>query len=436
MVENTSPNSLNLGCSVTLTSLVTNESYDITPMVHVAKMYENIFIPFNTCELLISDIGDILNRYFLQGLEAVTITFTDITRLEEPYQKLFQIILCEDVTYTSESIMFNRKVYKLYGVSLHKFIDSTKTVQKYYEETNTSSIVEDILTNYLLLPPDSLSIDTNTTQIKYTAPNLSPLNTINSLLKLSVSTEYTSSSYVCFENESGIHYKTVEQLIKEGRELLDTEEGQDQYTYTYTPTILDDNTESFFQSKILQNFKQDKKYNIISMWETGAIAHNSIEYDIVNKEPVEINYKLGDYVDSFYKLENDPIILKEYLQNVATSNKTYVMYNGYKDTEPYNTGLQEARSQKLAYFNMLQQNVFTCTVPAGTKIKAGDVLRVIIPEFASEILSTDKEEFRISGYFLVGDITREITELNTGNSKFNSILTLYKDSYNDAFATE
>jgi hypothetical protein len=182
---------------------------DVTHLMQIMEVYEDITLPGINVELVLLDDRDLQDILPLVGSETLIVNY------ESPglgsFVHTFALTAMHD---ENPAPNLKTKAYRLVGVAMEVIRHKTSLVDKSYR-TQYSAMVQDIFQTYLQ-SGNSLEVEQTKGIQHYTVTNKKPFVSIKDILSRSVSDSHESSSYVFFENQQGFHFVTMEQLSGQG----------------------------------------------------------------------------------------------------------------------------------------------------------------------------------------------------------------------------
>ena len=193
-----------------ITIVTKSGSFDITNLFIELNLYDSLFMPIMSGNIVITDSQGLSSKFLFDGSEAILIDIgkdgdSDIGRIKKAY-RIYKQTNRINLNQNSESYILNFVSDELI------YSDQQKINQSY--EATYSKIVENILLNYLQVPKNQLKgIYEDSSGIrKVVIPNLSPLDAIEWCAKRALDKE-TSPSYVFYKNLIGYNFVSLSTLL-------------------------------------------------------------------------------------------------------------------------------------------------------------------------------------------------------------------------------
>jgi len=186
---------------------------DVRLILNEINIYEDMFSPVITGNIILHDSNDLINKLPITGFEYLSIEFEKPSSSQK-YSKVFRIYKLTD----RQRINAQNEMFVLHFCSEELIINESCRVSKTYQDKTIDSIVRDIALNYLKVDPKKIP----TSQIKPTVgthsiviPNWHPFFAISWLSRIAMHFLYSSPSYVFFEDRDGFHFTPLELLSQQ-----------------------------------------------------------------------------------------------------------------------------------------------------------------------------------------------------------------------------
>ena len=207
-----------------------DEVRDITELVYGFSIYEDLFSPTVSCELIITDAEGLNTTFPIVGDEHVTIIYKTrgVKTDKEQYTtrvRTFQVYKMAKVVESAE----RQQNYKLFGVDDHFIMNEMIDLNTSYVGSNCVKAISDIFkSNFIknvndefrpfIIYPKLFGLETNdvlesTNSSFYIAPGVTPFEAISYLKGEAEHKNLTNSSdYVFYQDYNGFHLTTLTEL--------------------------------------------------------------------------------------------------------------------------------------------------------------------------------------------------------------------------------
>lgn len=268
-----------LGFSLPLVKWPSGEEVLINTWQEIC-IYEAIDRPFMTGYITLLDTA-IASRTFVGGEQ---ITFEFHSPFEEgEFRQTFTVFGKTNEPISERGV----RAVKLLFTSEEALAASTKRYCRLWDKP-IPSIVDDIIQDLPLSqqPAGLKQFFKDDTQVnfKYVAPNKTAEDIIHTLL--GVCFDDQGYPFVMFENNSGIHFKSLKTLL---------EDYNDDEIFIYDnllqiqalPTI-----SAQQRALTLESLQVNRNFDLLSLLRRGAFNTRVVGYDMINRRPVDVDYDI------------------------------------------------------------------------------------------------------------------------------------------------
>lgn len=311
-------------------TITTSTGFTQTVLNQVAgiQIFEDIFSPFISGNILFYDSLDLTNLFPFTGEETVRIKIhtPSFTGKHQVIDQKFYIYKLSD----RETINNSTVVYRLHFISIEAIIDINKKISQCFEG-RCSDIVSDIIKKGYGLQTDKKSnIESTPNGIKYVSNYWSPIKNINYIADRSINSK-NSPSFVFFENRNGLNFISLDTLYSTPiiHEFNQNEKSRD---------FLDSGSSIVDVDADYQNIKHislPEGFDYMAGTLQGLYASKQISYDMVTKK---YSVKHFDMLSDFSKnnhLNKFPItskkVIKKNNSTIFVTPKSYGNFNNFGD---------------------------------------------------------------------------------------------------------
>ena len=426
---------------VELTKLVLISSsgvaIDLTELVITINMYESVFSHAMSGSILIGDTNNLAVNLPIIGQEYLRI-------------KLNTPSLDDNAIDYSENVFVIYKIKKRVAEGLMQVLElqftspemlkSNRTrVSKSYTDT-VDNIAEDILTNerYIDTKKD-LFIEPTTGIRRVVVPNLHPYDALRRLATESISKENSSPHYMFYENNRGLHFRSLQSLYAQGitgKYHAGEQAADEEYTG-------DDESGDLIQSmKRIVSFDMGTNNDTLANIKSGMLGSTIFSHDIYNKSYDKTTFGYFDNFEDHKRIsENAPYNdnpIDEDLNTLGNFTDARIHLHSVPsdtDTQHYETDtssylyssnrLSDSLLSRQSRFGELRSGIgLTMEIAGNTTIAAGDMIDVQLP-IAGIDHDDDKVDKYYSGIYLITNLRHIFTPMERTHQ---ILLTLAKDS--------
>lgn len=381
-----------------------NTQAEINPsdQIQSIDIYEDFNSPSLYAEVNLIDKIGMIYDFPIVGEEEIDITF-QTPGLPYPVTYKFNVYSVSDVQQDMTSKGYS---YTLKCVSKEHMVQANINILQSYNET-IDDIVFNILVRYL---KTNKSIDIDDTKGNETIiiNKMTPFTAIDMLRQRAVHKSYVSSSFVFFENQNGFNFKSIEQMLEDGKKNIGTKKF-----YYFQDTQRNSTTESLMFRSIIE-FENIGRTDINDIIQQGGIRNRVKTFDIFTKGVEDTEFDLTQKFTNMVPIDNKNTlnISDTQIQNFA-NNSTFNFFIP-KDTDRNPNYLEDMKGAKRAFLKLFNSNFVRVYIPGDSSIKAGDVVELNLPQSSGTTSGKSTDEL-VSGNYIVSRLRHCLTTL--GKSK-------------------
>ena len=426
---------------VELTKLVLISSsgvaIDLTEVVININMYESVFSRAMSGSVLIGDTNNLSVNLPIIGQEYLSI------KLNTPSLDDNAIDYSENVFVVykikSREADGQMQVLELQFTSPEMLKNNRIRISKSYTDT-IDNITEDIFTNerYLNTKKD-LFIEPTIGIRRMVVPNLHPYDIIRNLATESISKENGSPHYVFFENNRGLHFRSLQSLYAQGitGKYHSGEQASDE---KYTG---DNESGALMQSmKRIVNFSMGTNNDTLANIKSGMLGSTIFSHDIYNKSYNKTTFGYFDNFEDNERISENPTYNdnpidedENTLGNFKDARIHLHSIPSDTDTQHYETDtssyayasnrLSDSLLSRQSRFGELRSGIgLTIEIAGNTTIAAGDMIDIQLP-----IAGIDHNDDKVDKYYSGEYLITNLRHIFTPRERTHQILlTLAKDS--------
>lgn len=366
---------------------------NILAQVVAVEVYEDLFTPFRTINVVIKDSVDYITKFPFIGEEYLDVKIYTPTIEDQAIEGKFYVYRTADRTPLK-----NREVtYTLKAISEEWVTDiNTKLSQTF--KGNCSELAKKIISDGLKTEKELL-IEDSINKTAFTAGYWNPVRCLNMLSQNAVNSNQ-SPSFLFYENRDGFNFKSIEKLLedKSYRKFIRDNYSRDVESNS---TFSRRNTDEDYK-RILEMTVPDVG-DYLDETINGRLKSHIISHDIATNE-----YNTADF-----SLKKETLLNPEpgYKKPVASPkgstivmNKHFMAYDEYADATNVTTV-----QKRLSFFQNIMKFKLTMMVIGRTDYKVGQIFELSVPK-ATEILKgdADTDDPVISGRYLVSAVAHYI----------------------------
>ena len=433
----------------------------IDKQVIEVNIYQDLYEPFMTCEILFEDAlgfysGESINKLRQPGFTGNDIFIINYTTTfpDDNIPSKSQAFVLYDVTARTRS-KEKSEVFALTGISIEGWLSVDKKISRSYghntkKNTNTishyvNSIVDEFVYNRQAKDVyDSLTAnlkmtikkkntyDETNSRIPYIVPNLEPISAIKTLMR-EADNDKDTNLFTFYEDSIGFHFADVSKLVD--KKFVDT--------FTYEPS----NAAEGGQSKSMVDLKKIFSYEVIKQTNSleskmmGLFKSKTINIDIIKKNKTEVVYNYDISGPKLPKLNSGNLPHKHIVSGTSSSDaKVYMRtsrigHDSYKLFEPEHHLPKKSNTllgKRESYIEHLANIMMSVILNGDSELNVGDKINLVIPKATT--IGNDKEaniDKYLSGYYMITKLRHIIKGDN-----MDTVIEVMKDTESTAPITQ
>lgn len=337
----------------------------LLPQLQGFDVWEDMAKPTIYATLYLNDAIGLLHSFPIIGGEDVTIEF-ETPGMAAAARYKFKVM---EVTNIVESDNRKSVSYTVRLISEEHFENATHEVRQSFSGLLSDLVV--MTTTQYLNSTKKITIEPTKGIYSVVSPKLAPLELIDYCRVNAVSVSHPTSSYVFFENQSGFYFKTVEQLVEEGRRSS----VKRVFTILQNPTAVPHHI-SYRSILDHENMTRSDTLELIN----GGSLHAEVEqFDVFTKTSSHTRFHFNDH---FGKMSGPDARMK------APQTPTFINKYGGGDPERFYFSSDSSRPEqhvqnmlapRNAYVQLLNSNITRVHVHGDSALRAGDVVELNLP---------------------------------------------------------
>lgn len=391
-----------LACDILTTS---GQGLEVISLVEKISIYEDIFSPFISGEIVLRDTYDIPNTIGRSDRDLIRIivntpSFTEDKNIQG-YFLLYNLVNRELASDRSQ-------LYTYRFVSEEMIYDVQRKISKTYRGTG-DSIVQDIVKNKLGTSK-KINVESAINQITYTSNFWSPTQNIRYCVENSLDSK-NNPSFVFYENREGFNFKTLTEVTKQYEPLqyfvgsdfiadVDTAKGSVRFGYaTRNPNN---------DYSIIREMRVDSTFDYLDFVNKGASRTLLYTHDLLTKRVDIQKFEL-------VKDEHDLLNINRFMSDAAVSNTEPLImtnskyFNALDDGDRTNSKFLQKRVSQMTQFTAFKIEI---DVFGRTDYTVGKRVIVDLNQMRAISKDEDKMEFldmMYSGNYIISKVAHHIT---------------------------
>lgn len=403
---------------------------DISAIIHKIVIEESIENDSIRGYISVADGVGLLEKLPLRGEERLFIEVEDIFKVKKIFD-LFVYKVEDVITKEANDIVF----YDMVFVSYMRWNAGTRKIIEAFDRSIRET-AEQIFKSYYSPFTKEFKTDTTDGNFYCVIPNYTPPQALKFLANRAYNSESPSCSFRFFENSEAFYFVPDEWLIKQAVDNNTIKE----FTFIPYSNPMDlsntSNKTSFdleTQMRNLIELKNTDRINTIADLTSGAYKNNPIVIDFVNKTVTDNRYSYEDSKTEFASLNSGNMNIEDvhddaFINRVFTdeNEKRFLVFKDYQSNGDLPTSIRSEQylpqiiSRRTTYRYLLYRNTVYVKAHGRLDLKAGDVIKLKIPEISP---GENKSDSTLAGNYLVHDCThtfdKEVYEVSMMLTKFD-----------------
>lgn len=379
---------------LSMTLSTPERALDISPYVAKCDIYESILSPSVIAEVIVADSTGIFSSFSLTE-EELCISWSTHDEAP-PIHYRFKIVEVNPVLRTP-----NDRGVSFILTCLNEEVIESKTNTDYAlvrQKVEADKIAKIMLEDVLETERD-VFIEKTKGLHTFAFTDLTPMEAIEKARKHAVSSKHPSSSYVFYENAQGFHFKTIEQVIEEGKQRI----GDKFFIHSNLAGV--DALGSKWRNIIAWKLIQSGNHNVASR--IGGYNNTSTRLNLIEGN-LEFYEKKAEDVN-FVTLNDGSIVSSNEQQQKRSKNSSATSFSLYSSDQETNQ-LSEKYNYLPYYLSQFLSVIAHMTIYGDSTITVGDVIAARIPKMNSLTEETYTEDDpMLSGNYLVCKVRHVLT---------------------------
>ncbi len=416
-----------------LTSNDGSTAVEISPYITAFDYFEDILSPSITAQAYITDTAGLYNGLPIRSGE----------RLDLEIANLMGTLSRKDdhpLYVTGVSNYISRESTETFVLHLSSIEainnETTRCSKKYDNKSSISEHVKDILTN--TLQTDRIGKIEGTVNsygfygnlkkpfsvLTWLGPKAVPSSSSASGTSGSGETGKSkgTSGYFFYENADGFNFRSIESMVSKTTEAVGGDDKEMQ-VFKYTSAI--EGGANFSNANKIIHHVLEKNTDLVRNLRIGLYGNHTYFFDPYKMTLDDFEYTLSEELGN--KLgEDDNFNLPEFFADVPSRILVRTSDRGmFTDAIQENSGRDNADMAKsFARYNLLFTQALNINVPLNASLKAGEIVKVYLPDVASNTNARVEVDEEGSGYYLIKNLRHHFEK-----GKATTSMTLIRDSY-------
>lgn len=421
---------------ITIVTPVQNVS--LKAMMIEISYYEDIFNCSTSGHVLVKDSISLIESLGLCGNEFIKLVFRKSNKSNVQFFRYFRVYRVSERTLDN----LGTETYTIHFCSEELFLSEQIKVSKSYKNKQISSIINDVLKNYLKIPNNRINVDASDGLYDIIIPFKKPFEAINWLINLAQPLGKEGADYLFFENQDGFNFVSLQKLF----------EKKIYSEYVFNPNNagrLNDTTElnrSFYtikSYKFLDTF--DSLYGVV----TGAFANRVLVVDSLTREFRDVKFDYSKYFNSTNKLNKAPVIGQIKNRLGKTPNENFdsvfkVVNSNYR--QKFATYLKDKPSEvtndimaeifvpfRTAQIALSTYSRIRLSLTGDPQLSVGQIIKVNLPSNVSDSGDYRENKEFINPYSSGKYLITSVRHIIDTKFRYETVIEIAKESFSKEF---
>jgi len=311
--------------SILLTNGKGDKVVDLSKSYAEINIFEDIFSPFMTGNILLLDSLNLVQELPIVGEELIEIDFSTIGDTEDTFRRQFQIQSLENRKIEGEQ----SESFVLQFISTGYYDAISTVISKSYQNEKLDSIVQKVVGEVTQMASLGVNVDDTFDTQNFIIPRLNAIRAIELLRKRTLNTNQVSD-FVFFETREQFEFRSLSKLFEQDFTKPLYYLPNTGISFKNYPKDLGISSEFDFVVKSEQIKTQiDNGQNIVD----GMYGNRLISFDPIKKLYTETDHNLSSNRDSFGRLDRGNFFTNDFASQFGErpSTKTMLHVTGSND---------------------------------------------------------------------------------------------------------
>jgi hypothetical protein len=425
---------------IDLSTFDERHTLDIRNLVLEAHIFESIYSPTITCELLIADSSGLVEGVPIFGQERISI------KIETPKSSSSETTGTDLDNFDKEFIIYKiskrgfdsnqgANIYILHLCTLDFLRGIGITFSSTYDG-KPEEIVKKLWKDAFPNRETKLTAETSLKNTRIIFPNTNLFRSINITTNYATNDTYKSSSYLFYEDHiNGYNYVTLESLMNK--------KPKEKENYFYENKVnVRDSVISPRKNFSIRKLEMIKDLDTSIPLSKGMFNATTISHDLVTKKYKTMKYNYDKDFDSKGAIYSNPLIKNNssvfnysdddfassttYLipsDNLRKNNEWVISKDSIDDQNFFhlNNDSISGRSSKLQQADYMKMKM---TIPGDLRLTSGKVINVYVPTLSKSTNNKETLDRRLSGKYLITNVKHTFAK-----NDYSTSCEIVKDSF-------
>lgn len=390
---------------------------DITPIFLEMHIYEDLYKPFVTGTILVTDTQGVIPKTPITGEEYLEIEI-DTPGADDPYEKKFAIYRVDG--RTSSPTGNTMQQYVLHFCSLEAQKNAKTTVSMGFAGKLLSDMVTTVYDQYLKVE-DDLDVEPTLLPQQIVIPNWKPARFMMYCAARAQSAKYpTGADYAFWQDRDGFHFRSLQSLIDEIEPKKDSEQRE---MIRWKPANTSDNDPGLAMHA-MEEFRFPEAVDSLARMMDGTLASRIISFDPIQGGVKVIDSLAQDLISQIKTLEAPNLPFSAAHAGQLADPQANIRLFVSDASEQFKSNMEEFRPLQVMQSALMRNSLIDITLPGNSARRIGHVVKLDMPVFEPTAVEGKEPDRFVSGNAMIMAINHSFTK-----SEFKQHIQLAKDTY-------
>lgn len=343
-------------------------SVDIMNIMTELTIFEDLWSPVVSGNVLLSDSRDLIALLPLTGFDFLSVKFTKPGNNDEIY-KVFRIYKIDDVNINFDNL--TSQGYRLRFCSEELLLSAQSKVYKSYKGSSSVDAIKDILHKYLKVSDNKFqeeNFENTTDSYDFIIPGWSPFKAIDWISSTTV------PPYVFYENRYGFNFHSLDSLLNQPSDVR----------YVYGPKNIKSDQTIEKELRTVVSYEDMKLFDLLDSTKNGLFASNLMTIDTIRQKFSNYRFSYQDWFDKNITIEPASFDPELHNRRGERASDEFGSMRMFYPTNLGQSGVKENRveswlAQRTSQIEQLNYLKLKLVVPGDIEMSAGDMIQFDVP---------------------------------------------------------
>lgn len=390
---------------------VSGKEIDIQPIVIEYNVFESMFVPYITGNMVVVDTLALTSVLPIIGQETISLEFkTPLDNFDKSIKQTFRVLRIKDFLRVNERTV----KYVIEFMSMEAAKDLVSYISQAFEGP-TSKIAQSVFDQHVKAGEKKLKVEITSDKRRLVIPNMSPSETMKFLAFEAKSSQYPTSNYLFFEGLDDFYFQTMDKFIDDHKKKIKQSQGKTGQSVTHQFNFASSDTQSGETDKQkfplewrkIHAFKFNSLHDVKDLLISGGIGGTVYGYNPTSGVYTIKTYdKKGQPIQLVTETSNKELFTQTpwFLNHEHHSKFTFIITNeGEQDANNVDDKINFLAARDVSFARAMYIGM-DITVPGNSNLRTGNIIKLAVPEFgATDDIVKENNKF-INGLYLVLEV--------------------------------